>query len=54
MEPLLAFAALVSVLVVLALAVLDVLEDGYGHRTPPTSRADWTADRLPSRAYREG
>lgn len=52
-----ALAATVPVLAVVAvvLATLRVVRgDGYGHRTPPPSRADWSADHLPSRPYREG
>lgn len=52
MTSLLAFAALVAALVVVALVVLDVIGDGYGHRPPPPSRRDWEAEHLPSRAYR--
>ncbi len=48
-----ALAATVPVLVVLALVLVAVHGDGYGHRPPPSSRAEWTADRLPSRPYRE-
>ncbi|MGQ7296285.1 hypothetical protein [Quadrisphaera sp. KR29] len=53
MTSLLAFAALVAALVVVALVVLDVIEDGYGHRPPPP-RSDWSDGHLPSHAYREG
>lgn len=49
-----ALVATVPVLVVIALVLLAVRGDGYGHRPPPPSRAAWTADRLPSRPYREG
>lgn len=54
MEILVALAATVPVLVVLAVLLLAVRGDGYGHRTPPRSRRDWEAEHLPSRAYREG
>jgi len=57
MEILVALAATVPVLVVVALVLVLlhlVRGDGLGHRRPPASRAEWTADRLPSRPYREG
>jgi len=50
---LVALAATVPVLVVVALALVAVRGDGYGHRPAPPSRAAWTAGRLPSRPYRE-
>ncbi len=53
MEILVAVAATVPVLVVVALALLAVRGDGYGHLTPPPSREDWTSGRLPSRPYGE-
>ncbi|WP_180357910.1 hypothetical protein [Streptomyces sp. NP160] len=54
MEILVALAATVPVLVVVAVLLLAVRGDGYGRRTPPASHADWSAEHLPSRAYREG
>ena len=57
MEILVALAATVPVLVVVALVLVLlrlVRGDGLGHRPPPRSQAEWTADRLPSRPYREG
>ena len=53
MEIVMALAATVPVLVVVALVLVAVRGDGYGHRRPPSSRGDWTADRLPSRPYGE-
>ncbi|WP_194906035.1 hypothetical protein [Quadrisphaera sp. INWT6] len=53
MEIVMALAATVPVLVVVALVLVAVRGDGYGHRRPPSSRAEWTADRLPSRPYGE-
>lgn len=53
-----ALAATVPMLVVVALVLVLlhlVRGDGLGHRRPPSSaRAEWAADRLPSRPYREG
>jgi hypothetical protein len=54
MEILVALAATVPVLVVVALVMLAVRGDGYGRRTPPASRSDWSDGQRPSRAYREG
>ncbi|MEH3077124.1 MAG: hypothetical protein PGN11_10670 [Quadrisphaera sp.] len=55
MEILVALVATVPVLVVVVAVVLVAVRgDGYGHRPPPSSRREWQAGDLPSRAYREG
>ncbi|MEH3075492.1 MAG: hypothetical protein PGN11_02235 [Quadrisphaera sp.] len=54
MEILVALVATVPVLVVVAVVLVAVRGDGYGHRPPPSSRREWRAGDLPSRAYREG
>lgn len=49
-----ALAATVPLLVVVAVVLVAVRGDGYGHRPPPPSHRDWEAGHLPSRTYREG
>lgn len=49
-----ALVATIPVLVVVAVVLLAVRGDGYGRRTPPRSREDWTDGQRPSRAYHEG